>query len=170
MQKPSWRTAFIIGCCIFVLDFITKLIAATAFPLPDVIGGADTSSPFVVFENFFGIELSFTHTVNSGAAWGIFADFPKVLVMLRLILIIVLIYYLIIVNKRKSWRIPLVLIISGAIGNVIDNFLYGYVIDMIHFRFWGYDYPVFNIADSSIFIGSIWIMSSVLFESKKTKS
>lgn len=121
-------------------------------------------APFVILQNFFGIDLQITRTANYGAAWGIFSDFPQALVWLRFALIAGLICYLLFFNDRPSWRLPLVLIISGAIGNVIDYFIYGYVVDMIHFCFWGYDYPVFNIADSSIFIGSVWIILSAFLE------
>ena len=120
--------------------------------------------PIVVFQDLFGIDLNITHAVNSGAAWGMFASFPQALVVLRFVLIAALLGYLLFFNTQPSWRVPLVLIISGAIGNVIDYFLYGYVVDMIHVSFWGYNYPVFNVADSTIFVGAVWIVLSTLFE------
>ena len=48
------------------------------------------------------------------------------------------------------------LILAGAISNVIDTFVYGHVVDMIHFTFWGYDYAVFNLADSAVCLGVFW--------------
>lgn len=122
--------------------------------------------PFVVFSNFLGIHLQITHAVNSGAAWGVLAEFPGMLVLVRIILIAGLIVYLLSNTRRPQWNAPLCLIISGALGNVIDYFHYGYVVDMIQFRFWGYEYPVFNVADSAIFIGSFWILLSVMGEKK----
>ncbi len=103
-----------------------------------------------------------------GAAWGVLADFPNALVVVRLLLIGALVVYFAGVNKRQEWNIPLTLIISGAIGNVIDYFHYGYVIDMFQFCFWGFEYPVFNVADSCIFIGSIWILLSATMEKSPT--
>lgn len=61
--------------------------------------------------------------------------------------------YLFCFNRDSSWQIPLILIIAGAVGNVADFFLYGHVVDMLHFVFWGYDFPIFNVADSAISIG-----------------
>ncbi len=108
--------------------------------------------------------MQITHAINTGAAWGVLADFPNALVLVRILLISALIIYFLGVNHRPSWNVPLCLIISGAIGNVIDYFYYGYVVDMLQFQFWGYDYPIFNIADSAIFIGSFWILLSASFE------
>lgn len=104
------------------------------------------------FKDFHGIEFSLVHATNKGAAWGAFSEHSHLLLFFRIILISFLLYYYF---KQTSLfvQLPLALIISGAIGNVIDIFLYGHVIDMFHFIFFGYDYPVFNVADSAIFIG-----------------
>jgi signal peptidase II len=122
------------------------------------------SLPRVVVEDFLGIHVQITHATNSGAAWGIFSDFPHFLVVFRLLLIASLIVYLIAYNTKLSWQLPLVCIVTGALGNVLDYFLYGSVVDMIQINFWGYDYPVFNVADSAIFIGSFWLLILSLFE------
>lgn len=105
-----------------------------------------------IFKDFQGIEFSIVHATNKGAAWGTFSEYASVLLIFRILLIGFLIYYYF---KHHSLfiRLPLALIIAGALGNVIDIFLYGHVVDMFHFIFFGYDYPVFNIADSAICIG-----------------
>lgn len=118
-----------------------------------------------VFKNFFGIEFSISHQINHGAAWGLFADYQMPLLYLRIALIALLLLYAVFFNKHQSWNIPLAMIIAGAAANVIDYFIYGHVIDMLHFVLWGYDFPVFNIADSMIFIG----ISSLLFLSTLEK-
>jgi len=48
--------------------------------------------------------------------------------------------------------------LSGAVGNLIDRVLFGYVIDFIDFHWAGYTFPAFNIADSSIFIGAVFMV------------
>jgi signal peptidase II len=103
-----------------------------------------------LFKNFFGIELSISHATNTGAAWGILGNHPLILITLRLLLIGGLSIYTFFYNEQKSWQPFLALILAGAIGNVIDFMFYGHVIDMIHLVMWGYDFPVFNIADSAI--------------------
>jgi signal peptidase II len=47
------------------------------------------------------------------------------------------------------------LIATGAIGNILDYFIYGHVVDVFYFVFWGYSFPVFNVADSIIFCGIV---------------
>jgi signal peptidase II len=70
---------------------------------------------------------------------------------MRLLLIAVLLLYY--YRAERAYRYALALIIAGALGNVLDIFFYGHVVDMFHFVLWGYQYPVFNVADSSIFCG-----------------
>lgn len=119
-----------------------------------------------VFKNFLGIEFSITHQINYGAAWGVLADFQIPLLYLRIILTIALVIYLVFFNKHQSWQIPLSLIIAGALGNIVDNFHFGHVVDMFHFVLWGYDFPVFNLADTSIFIGIVWLVIISSFSHK----
>lgn len=111
-----------------------------------------------IFDSFAGIEFSISHLTNKGAAWGTLSAYQGYLVGARICLITGLILYALKWNMHKSWRIPLGLIISGAIGNVIDYFIYGHVVDMFHFVFWGYDFPVFNVADSAVTVGVAWLI------------
>lgn len=104
-----------------------------------------------------GITCSLNYIVNSGAAWGLFAGHAGLLFMLRLGIIVGLFFF----APRKA---PLYLILTGAVGNAIDYCLYGHVIDFIHFTFWGYSFPIFNVADSCITLG---ILSLFLFPHPK---
>jgi len=94
---------------------------------------------------------------NRGAAWGMFGSLQIPLVIFRIVVTLGLVGYLFFSPRSKPNQIPLVLIITGAFGNIIDYFRYGHVIDMFHFIFWGYSYPVFNIADVVIFCGIGWM-------------
>ncbi len=110
-----------------------------------------------IFKDFLGVEFSIVHVTNTGAAWNLFADSQLPLLLARIAVILGLITYLFFFNRRFDAQIPLVLVIAGAISNVLDVFLYGHVVDMLHFRFWGYEYPVFNLADSAISVGVAWL-------------
>lgn len=113
-----------------------------------------------IFDSLLGIEFSLVHATNTGAAWSLFADHPSGLFFFRILLVLALIVFY---TKEESphLKFPIALILVGAIGNIIDIFLYGHVIDMFYFVFWGYSYPVFNIADSAICIGVfLYIFSS----------
>lgn len=100
-----------------------------------------------------GIEFVITHVINKGAMWGLFANYPFLLVSIRIFIIGILGYYLCTKQISNYRRTCLIMILAGAIGNVFDCIVYGHVIDMFCFIFWGYIYPVFNIADSAIFCG-----------------
>jgi len=67
--------------------------------------------------------------------------------------------------QRHEWRIALALalILGGALGNVIDRLLYGYVIDFIDFYYGDWHWPVFNVADSAISVGAALLLFDALF-------
>ncbi|HRD55462.1 MAG TPA: signal peptidase II [Parachlamydiaceae bacterium] len=144
-----------VGFLLLLTDIFTKFLTASFLPL--MSGNAYPYKGIPVFKNFLGIEFSIVHATNKGAAWGFFADFQTVLIAFRILLIIGLITYLLFYNKNYALQMPLILVGFGAFGNILDYFLYGHVIDMFHFVFWGYSYPVFNIADAAICIGIFWL-------------
>ncbi|MEW6119415.1 MAG: signal peptidase II [Pseudomonadota bacterium] len=54
--------------------------------------------------------------------------------------------------------IPLALVLGGALGNVIDRIVLGYVVDFLYFHYRSFAWPAFNIADSAIFVGAVWLV------------
>ena len=160
LSKRRLWTLFSIVLCVFIVDFVKKFYVSTLQESPENL-------PIIVFSDFFGIRAEISYAINQGAAWGIFSEFPELLVAFRLVLITCLLFYLLVFNTHASWQVPLTLIIAGALGNVVDYYLYGYVIDMIQMTFWGYCYPVFNIADSAIFSGAVWLIVLAFFEKPK---
>lgn len=148
---------FFIALSILFLDLLSKYLTQHYLPLiysqPEIYpyGGIG------VFKNFLGIEFSITHAINFGAAWNILNQYQIFLLVFRIFLVAGLAVYVFFFNKTSSQVIPLVFIIAGALGNIVDYFLYGHVVDMFHFVFWGYRYPVFNVADSAITLGIIGI-------------
>lgn len=165
-QKPP-VSVLCIAMALLLIDAISKYLTQEFIPL---MGSESLWYPYGgmgVFRNLGGIEFSIVHAINKGAAWSSFSDYQGILLMLRLVLIGGLITYAL-TNRNASYLLPLSLIISGALGNVIDYFFYGHVIDMFHFVFWGYHYPVFNIADSAIVVGIGWLFLLTL--KKKTPS
>ena len=99
--------------------------------------------------------LSFNLAANTGVAWGFFPGHPLLLLVLRVCIIAVLFIYLFCMRSRPIFFFPLFLIIAGAIGNVIDLIWYRHVVDFIHFQFFGWSFPIFNVADSCITIGAV---------------
>ncbi|MDP1880055.1 MAG: signal peptidase II [Parachlamydiaceae bacterium] len=151
------------GFFLIIIDQISKKLTSIYLPL---INSSNYLYPYGgigIFRDFLGIEFSINHITNFGAAWGIFSNYQYELMVLRILLIIGLIIYLFKYNNESSWNIPLILIISGALSNVLDYFLYGHVIDMFHVVLWGYDFPVFNLADAFIStgIGLLFLISLI---------
>jgi signal peptidase II len=89
----------------------------------------------------------------------------------RVLLIIALISFGILRRKQTQYHMPILLVLSGALGNVISCFIHGYVIDMIHFSFsFGYSYPLFNIADMCIFFGVLGMVATPSPKKMQNKS
>ena len=90
-----------------------------------------------VFENFYGISFYFSYLPNFGAAWGMLSDYQIPLLLARIVLVCAMVVYLL-TSALNFWQsIAMTFIVSGAIGNIIDYFLYGHVVDMFHFIFFG---------------------------------
>ena len=84
--------------------------------------------------------------------------------MVAIVLLVYNVYYYHKFGELDRWYIvAFSLILGGAIGNLIDRICFGHVIDFIHCTFWGYEFPIFNIADSCITIG---VLSLLLFSSR----
>lgn len=89
-----------------------------------------------------------TYTENRGAAFGLFQNQRWIFLILTSIVLLAMIYCFIkIPSKRRFFPLQLlcVFIIAGALGNMIDRILNGYVVDFLYFSL--IDFPVFNVAD-----------------------
>lgn len=114
-----------------------------------------------IIENIFHL----TYVENRGAAFGMLKDNQIIFIIVAMIVTIGGIYYL---NTRKIHRLgqsAIVMIIAGAIGNMIDRVRLGFVVDYFDFRFiWEY---VFNVADIFVVVGTIMLcIYIVVFEEK----
>ena len=106
---------------------------------------------------YVGLGFYFTSVKNTGAAFGILQDNTLALGILSMLVSAFLILF-VIRNRNKLNAVShfaLMLILSGAIGNMIDRLYLGYVRDFIHFSIPNFNFAVFNIADSCVVIGAI---------------
>lgn len=129
-----------------VIDIVSKLIVSNLMNVHDSI---------LVIKDFFYI----TYVRNTGAAWSLFAGKTILLLMVSLIMICGIILY-VYKNKTKAKleKIAYSLILGGAIGNFLDRIVYGYVIDFLDFYIFGYNYPIFNLADTFIVLGVLLLI------------
>ena len=109
----------------------------------------------------------FTLVHNTGIAFGLFRDCGMVFIIIPLILTGLLVYniYYYRHSERlsRTYIVAFSLILGGAIGNLFDRIVLGYVIDFIDLRVW----PVFNIADSAITVGAVVILFQCIPSSSK---
>lgn len=107
--------------------------------------------------------LSFQLIYNQGAAFGILSDQSGwqrwFLVLVSIGISLVLVFWIgKTVNTSKLECFSITFILAGAIGNLLDRLIYGYVIDFIYVFYGDYSWPNFNIADSSITIGAVLLI------------
>jgi len=112
--------------------------------------------------------LDITHIHNFGISFGLFSGIiPAVFLIIIALLVVFFIIYLLLNAHDYLEYWGLFIIICGAIGNIIDRFVNGYVIDFIYFHINQYYWPAFNFADIYISIGIIMILLNVLRKIKK---
>ncbi len=145
------------------IDVLTKYLTHNHIPLMHWASFEYPYGGIPVFKDILGVDLSINHVVNRGGPWGVVSDYHGFLLVTRVIAVACLCVHLLFFNQVEFRQIPLTMIIAGAIGNIVDSFFYGHVIDMIHFVFGSYSFPVFNVADSSICIGIALIMGQALY-------
>lgn len=108
----------------------------------------------VVIPNFFSITL----IGNTGAAFSILSSNTFLLIIISVV-ILNLIFFLFIKGKKlmKFEQISYGILVGGIIGNLIDRVVHGQVIDYLDFNLFGFNFPVFNLADVAIVISMILI-------------
>lgn len=149
-----WLSAFML-----LLDQISKHIVTSSMALFQ--SKTVTSFFNLVYVHNYGAAFSFLDSQGGMQRWFFTALAGGVCLILVWCL------------KRMTKPQPIsaagyALVISGALGNVIDRLLYGYVIDFLDFHYGGYHWPAFNVADSCICIGAVLlILDSFVQPSKR---
>jgi signal peptidase II len=138
---------------VVVADRLTKVMAVSH--LSD--GSVQPVIPGVV---------DFLLVYNRGAAWGILEG-GRLFFVLGALLACALVVLFVMFTKRHSTLgvLALGLFIGGAIGNAIDRALSGEVVDFIHLLF--IEFPLFNVADSSITIGVVFLFLYIIFGNRE---
>ncbi len=144
MLKYLWLSLLVI-----VADQISKTVMVNWLDLYETV-------PVVPFFN-----LTMAH--NTGAAFSFLAGAGGwqrwfFVVLAGLISVVLIIWMRRLAQTAKLEAISLALIIGGAIGNVIDRLIYGYVIDFLDVYAGSYHWPAFNIADSAICVGAVLLI------------
>ena len=148
-----------LAAAIFLLDTWIKRLVLGPWNLREV--GKIDLLPFfdLTWTQNFGVSLGLFPANSSEMRWGLVA-------MTGLIAVAVLVWLL---RERKLWDIAgLALILGGALGNIRDRWLYGYVIDYADFHIGSVrPFMIFNVADAAISIGVMIILARALFMREK---
>lgn len=137
-----------------------------------ILVGIDQYTKFIALTKLKPIEtmkfidkiLDFTFVENRGAAFGILQGKRWFFVIITVLVVAVIIYAFLKTPKEKEFillRCSLVIILAGALGNFIDRFFRGYVIDFLEIKF--IKWPVFNVADMLVVIGAVCLAIFIIF-------
>ena len=144
INRSVWKW-YALAVLVIVLDQLTKVWASTSF---------DYGQPWVI-TSFF----NFTLLHNEGAAFSFLSDaggwqkwfFAAIAIVVSIGLII----WLARLEASRRWEaFALALVLGGALGNLYDRLVFGYVIDFIVVHYEQHYWPAFNIADSAICVGA----------------
>lgn len=157
---------FFIALVVFILDQASKWLIVNQLELHE------TKS---VIGEFFVL----TSHRNKGAAFGILENQQWFFLAITVVIVVAIIWYMKLKVKEQKKLLPFALgmLLGGALGNFVDRALNGEVVDFLQFhfvfKFFGipvdYIYPIFNIADSAIFVGVACILLESVLDWRKEK-
>ena len=148
---------------VFILDRLTKLAVQSKIGFEESIQ---------VIKGFF--EL--TYVRNTGAAFGIMAlardSFIVPFLLASTAVAIGLLVYFVRKTRDDEYLllVALAMILGGALGNLVDRLVYGYVVDFLYFHVNQYYWPAFNVADSGITVGVALLGFDLLVRKKDTRA
>jgi len=145
----KYKGYYLLFLVLVLLDLFTKQIFISSFD----VGQSIIINPY----------LSWTYLQNTGAAFSILADGGGVeKAFLLAVSVLVSVIVVLWIHKTSEYQRQKLygqfLLLSGAVGNLIDRAQYGYVVDFIDMHVNGFYWPVFNLADSFIFIGVLLLL------------
>ena len=153
--KWLWLTVFVLAA-----DLLSKNLAQESlhYGVPETL--------------FPGLDMTLLY--NRGAAFSFLSDASGwqrwLFVAIAVLISAVLVVWLKRTEKRQWWLgIGLALILGGALGNLYDRILLGYVVDFISVYYQSYFFPAFNLADSAITLGATIMIIDMLFLEKKNE-
>lgn len=147
MRRWLW-----IPAVVTVVDQITKLLALAYLKAGDI-----TVTPFFNLALAFNTGAAFSFLANAGGWQNLF--FVGVAIVVS---IVILMMARRLGASDGQVMVGLMLVLGGAIGNVIDRVRLGYVVDFIDLHYRGWHWPTFNVADSAITVGAVLLVLDAL--------
>jgi signal peptidase II len=161
MARPSpatWLPWLALSLAILIADQITKVLIVDHYRLGD--------STYIT--GFFNVVRAH----NTGAAFSFLAEASGwqrwFFTVIGIAASVFIVWLLRSHAGQRMYSFALALILGGAIGNVVDRVLYGYVVDFVQVHWRGWYFPAFNVADSAITIGAVCLVLDELRRMRKT--
>ena len=137
----------ILSLLVIFIDQLVKIIISSNMKLYESIN---------IFNN-----INITYVQNKGAAFSMLNGNVLLLIIISFIILYYLYLYIL---KEKKYENISILLIGGIISNLSDRIFRGYVIDFIDIKIFNYNFPIFNIADICIVLGTIFLIIKILKE------
>jgi len=151
MKKYRLVPMGVLGGAMIALDQLTKNLVVNKMQIGESIP---------IIDGF----LNLTSHRNSGAAWGMFQGQMVFFYIVTVVVVGLLLYiYRKEAKNNLLMQLSLTLLLAGAIGNFIDRVLFQEVVDFVDVLIFGYDFPIFNVADSALTIGVILMLIEFFF-------
>lgn len=143
------KKTYAIAVFILILDQVSKSLIEIYFKLHESI---------TLIPNFFAI----TSVHNTGGAWSIFSNQSYFFIILSVIALVILIRFMFHFKNNLRNNIAFACTVAGIMSNLADRVFLGYVRDFLDFTIFGYDYPIFNIADIAIVVGVLLLVIAII--------
>lgn len=162
IRNRSWPIILGIAALILLLDRISKQWVL------DNLSLYESWTPIRALEPY----LQIIHATNTGVSFGMFRQFAWFWTLLAGVAVVAIFVYSLRMRTSSLWvTICLGLMLGGAAGNLWDRLAYGHVIDFVDVHWPGvFRFATFNVADSSLVIGTILLMIYFLLEERRAKS
>jgi signal peptidase II len=151
MKKYRLASMGLLGGGLIALDQLTKNL---------VVRHMDIGESIALIDGF----LNLTSHRNTGAAWGMFQGQMMFFYVVTVAVVAMLIY----IYKKEAkdnllLQLALTFLLAGAVGNFIDRILFQEVVDFVDVLIFGYDFPIFNVADSALTVGVVLMLIEFFF-------
>lgn len=157
--SSGWLPWLGLSLIVFIADQFTKVLILGYYRLGDstyvapffnVVRAHNTGAAFSFLADASGWQRWFFTAIGVGAA-------------------IFIIWMLRSHAGQKLFSFALAMILGGAVGNVVDRLIHGYVVDFLQFHWAGWYFPAFNVADSAITLGAICLILDELLRVRRSK-
>lgn len=143
------KKTFILAIFILIIDQVSKSIV-------EITIGLDKS--LRIIKNFF--SLTVVH--NTGGAWSILNNHSWIFIVVSILALLIILKFIFCFKKNMRNSIAFACLFAGISSNLADRIFLGYVRDFLDFKIFGYDFPIFNIADIAIVVGVFLLIIAII--------